>query len=353
MNKSFKLFTWMLSVAMLLATACTENDEPKPTPKPEEPQPEAKLELTLAVGEVTSSSIDYTITSNKEDATYYASLFAAEELASERDIAMKAAMLTVEEAYTGSKTFSVTDLKAESEYKVLYFGYDAAEKRYTTDYLVSDVIKTAKYEISDTIALQVVEGSITWREAYVKITPSAEDMEYIFDIMEKSEWEELYAEDAEAIVAARIAGWQQDVEDGLESNPTLDTWQKYMAYYQHNYPKTVAVSEYYNLRWDTDYVMYAFGMNDDGFQTASVVTVEFRTATPVASENTFVVEIGELTASTVAFNVTASNNDPYFLTIQVKRQLDNWVNWIECLRYIYLGGRTIAKAPDNHLILVE
>ena len=365
MNKSFKLFTWMLSVAMLLATACTENDEPKPTPKPEEPQPEAKLELTLAVGEVTSSSIDYTITSNKEDATYYASLFAAEELASERDIAMKAAMLTVEEAYTGSKTFSVTDLKAESEYKVLYFGYDAAEKRYTTDYLVSDVIKTAKYEISDTIALQVVEGSITWREAYVKITPSAEDMEYIFDIMEKSEWEELYAEDAEAIVAARIAGWQQDVEDGLESNPTLDTWQKYMAYYQHNYPKTVAVSEYYNLRWDTDYVMYAFGMNDDGFQTANVVTVEFRTATPVASENTFVVEIGELTASTVAFNVTASNNDPYFLTIQDKRYVDrfgegkneSWEDMIwdltfvktdeQIMDYIFSGSQSLTNDDIN------
>lgn len=348
----------------MLTAACTKSDEPKPEPKPE-PQPEVKLELTLAVGQVTSSSIDYTITPNIEDATYYVSLFAAEELASERDVAMKAASLILDEAYTGAQTFSATDLKAESEFKVLYFGYNAAEKRYTTDYIVSDVIKTAKYEISETIALQVVEGSITWREAYVKITPSAEDMEYVFDIMEKTEWEELYGEDAEAVVAARIEGWQQDVEDGLESNPTLDTWQKYMAYYQHNNPKTVAVSEYYNLRWDTDYVMYAFGMNDDGFQTANVVTVEFRTATPATSENTFAVEIGELTASSVAFTVTAANNDPYFLTIQDKRYVErfgegkseSWEDMIWDLTfvktdeqiqdYIFAGSQSLTNADIN------
>jgi hypothetical protein len=68
--------------------------------------------------------------------------------------------------------------------------------------------------------------------------------------------------------------------------------------------------------------MYAFGMNDDGYQTTDVVTVEFTTTTPEASNNSFVVEIGELTDSTVSFTVTTTNNDPYFLTIQDKRYVD-------------------------------
>ena len=363
MNKFLRLSAWMLSAAMLLTTACNETEEPTPQPKPE---PETKLELAFSTGQVTSTTITYTITPNIDDATYYAQLYAAEELTSERDIAMKAALMTMEGAYTGAQTITAEELTAESEYKVLYFGYDAAEKRYTTDYLVSDAIKTADFEISETIALELVAGSETWRNAYVKVQISDENLEYIFDIMEKSKWDSLYAENPEAIVAARIAGWEKDVNDGLESNPTMDTWQKYMAIYQHSYNQTVNASEYYNMYWSTEYVMYAFGMNDEGFQTTKVATVEFSTATPTPSNNTFSIEIGELTASTVAFNVTAANNDPYFLTIQDKRYVERffganatetWEDMIwdltfvktdeQIMDYIFAGSQSLTNADIN------
>ena len=363
MNKILKLSSWMLAAAMLLTTACNKTEAPAPQPTPE---PETKLELTFSAGQVTSTTITYTITPNLEDATYYAQLYAVEELQEERDIAMKAAIMTMEEAYVGKQTITAEELTAESEYKVLYFGYDAAEKRYTTDYLVSDVIKTADFEISETITLALVEGSETWRNAYVKVQISDESLEYIFDIMEKSKWEELYAEDPESIVSARIAGWEQDVNDGLESNPTMDTWQKYMAIYQHSNNQTVNASEYYNMYWSTEYVMYAFGMNDEGFQTTEVAVVEFSTATPEASNNTFSVEIGELTASTVAFTVTTTNNDPYFLTIQDKRYVDRffgenatetWEDMVWDLTfvktdeqiqdYIFAGSQSLTNADIN------
>ena len=363
MNKILKLSSWMFVATMLLTTACNKTEEPAPQPKPE---PETELELTFSAGEVTSTTITYTITPNLEDATYYAQLYAAEELQEERDIAMKAALMTMEEAYVGTKTIIAEELTAESEYKVLYFGYDAAEKRYTTDYLVSDVIKTTDFKISDTITLALVEGSETWRNAYVKVQISDESLEYIFDIMEKSKWEELYAEDPESIVSARIAGWEQDVKDGLESNPTMDTWQKYMAIYQHSNNQTVNASEYYNMYWSTEYVMYAFGMNDEGFQTTEVAVVEFSTATPEKSNNKFSVEIGELTASSVAFNVTTTNNDPYFLTIQDKRYVERffgenaketWEDMIWDLTfvktdeqiqdYIFTGSQSLTNADIN------
>ena len=361
MNKFLKLSTWMLLTASLFTTACNETEEPKP-----QPNPETKLELAFSAGQVTSTTITYTITPNIENATYYAQLYAAEELTAERDIAMKAALMTMEQAYTGTQTITVEELTAESEYKVLYFGYDAAEKRYTTDYIVSDVIKTADFEISETISLALVEGSETWRNAYIEVSLSDENLEYIFDIMEKSKWEELYAADPESVVSARIAGWEQDVLDGLDSNPTMDAWQKYMAIYQHSYPRTIDASEYYNMYWDTEYVMYAFGMNDEGFQTTKVAVVEFKTATPVASNNTFKVEIGELTASTVAFNVTTTNNDPYFLTIQDKRYVERffgenaketWEDMIWDLTfvktdeqiqdYIFAGSQSLTNADIN------
>ena len=360
MNKILKL-SWMFVAAMLLTTACNEPNEPTPPP-----QPEQKLELAFSAGQVTSTTISYTITPNIEDATYYAELFPAGELTSERDIAMKAALMTMEEAYTGTQTITAEELTAESEYKVLYFGYDATEKRYTTDYIVSDVIKTGNFEISETIALELVAGSETWRNAFVKVQISDENLEYIFDIMEKSKWEQLYAENPESIVAARIAGWEKDVDDGLEANPTMDTWQKYMAIYQHSRNQTVNASEYYNMYWATDYVMYAFGMNDEGFQTTKVATVEFKTATPTPSSNTFTIEIGELTASTVAFNVTAANNDPYFLTIQDKRYVERFLGanatetWEDMIwdltfvktdeqiqDYIFAGSQSLTNADIN------
>ena len=356
---------WVLAAAMMLTAACTEKEDPKPQPQPE-PEPEQKLELAFSAGAVTSTTITYTITPNIETATYYAELFAAEELTEERDLAMKAALMTMEEAYTGAQTITVEELTAETEYKVLFFGYDAAEKRYTTDYLVSDAITTADFEISETISLALVEGSETWRNAYIEVDLSDENLEYVFDIMEKSKWEALYANDPESIVAARIAGWEQDVLDGIESNPTMDTWQKYMAIYQHSYPRTINASEYYNMYWATEYVMYAFGMNDEGFQTTSVAVVEFETATPEASNNTFSVEIGELTASSVAFNVTATNDDPYFLTIQDKRYVERFIganateSWEDMIwdltfvktdeqiqDYIFSGSQSLTNADIN------
>ena len=342
MNKILKLSMWALSAAALFATACNETEEPTP-----QPEPETKLELTLSVGEVTSSTITYTITPNNDDATYYAQLYAAEELAEERDIAMKAALMTMEDAYTGKQTLTAEELNAECEYKVLYFGYDAEEKRYTTDYLVSDAITTANFEINETLKVSYVESSATWRDAWIDFAPSNNSTEYIFDFMEKSEWEELYGENPEAIVAERIRLWELDVESGLEFYPDLDTWQKYMQLSQHSGTKTINVSEYYNLRWSTEYIVYAFGMNDEGYQTTNVVVAEFATTTPEASANTLSITLGEVTESSVAFTVNASNDDPYFVSIQDKRYVERFGEGKEESWEDMIWDLTYSKTDDQ------
>ena len=342
MTKFIRLSTWMLSAAMLLGVACEKTPEPQP-----EPQPETKLELSFSAGEVTSSTITFTITPNIEDATYYAQLYAAEELDEERDIAMKAALMTMEEAYTGVQTITVEELDAESEYKVLYFGYDADEKRYTTDYLVSDAIKTANFEISESLEAEYVESSATWRDAWVDITPSSNDMEYIIGVMERAEWDELYAENPESIVAERIRLWEKDLEDGIEIYPDLDTWQKYMQLYQQSGTKTVYASDYCNLYWSTEYVLYAFGMNDEGYQTTAVVVTEFATTTPEASSNNFFVSIDNIGEDSVAFTITATNDDPYFVTIQDKRYVERFGDGKEESWEDMIWDLTFGKTDDQ------
>ncbi len=333
---------WILLAAMLFTTAC--NDTPEPEPKP---QPETKLELALSVGEVTSSSIAFTITPNIDDATYYTALYPADKLSSDRDIAVEAALLTMEQAYTGKQTITVEELNAESEYKVLYFGYNAEAKTYTTEFLVSEAIKTGDFEINESLEAEFVESSATWRDAWVDIKPSNNDMEYIFDFMEKAKWEELYGENPSAIVTERIRLWELDVEYGIEIYPDLDTWQKYMQLYQQNGTQTIHVSEYYNLRWGTEYIMYAFGMNDDGYQTTEVVVTEFATTTPEASANNLTITLGEVTESTVAFTVNTTNDDPYFVSIQDKRYVERFGDGKEESWEDMIWDLTFSKTDDQ------
>jgi hypothetical protein len=319
MKYLISILGWAMSASMLFMVACGGED------KPENDAPAKQLELNLIVGEVTPSTIDFTITPNQDGATYYAKVYLAEELSSERDIAKEAALLVIDQMPSvGVESFQAADHKANREYQILYFGYNADEKRYTTRYVVSEVVKTSVAEITGNLELNVVGGSETWRDALVKIVPSNNDLEYIVGFMSKAEWTQKYATNPNLIIQNRIDGWLYDVECGIDYLPELDTWQKYMQLCQLSGPKTISVAEYYNLRWAEEYVVYAFGMNDDGDTTANVVVKEFATTTPVASANQFSIEIGELTASSVAFTVTTTNDDPYFLTIQDKRYLERF-----------------------------
>lgn len=319
MKYLMSILGWAMSASMLFMVACSGED------KPENDAPATELELNLIVGEVTPSTIDFTITPNLDGATYYAKVCLAEELSSERDIAKEAALLVIDQMPSvGVKSFQASDLKANKGYQILYFGYNADEKRYTTHYFVSEVVKTSVAEITGALKLEVPKNSITWRDASVAIRPSSNDLEYVFGFMPKAEWEQKYASNPNAVIHDRIAGWEYDVECGIDYLPELDTWQKYMCLCQMSGARTISVAEYYNLRWAEEYVVYAFGMDDDGNTTANVVASEFATTTPVASTNQFSIEIGELTASSVAFTVTTTNNDPYFVSIQDKRYLERF-----------------------------
>lgn len=310
---------YTLCLSMLLMVACGGDDAPMKGTSP------AQLELNLKVDEITSSSIGFTIVPNDVNAFYYAKVYLAEALGSERDIAKEAALLIIDEIPSvGSTNFQASDLKANKEYQILYFGYNADEKRYTTRYFVSDIIVTAVADVTGALELEVPKNSITWRDASVAIRPSSNDLEYVFGFMPKAEWEQKYASNPNAVIQDRIAGWEYDVECGIDYLPELDTWQKYMYLCRMSGARTISVAEYYNLRWAEEYVVYAFGMDDDGNTTANVVAREFATTTPVASTNQFSIEIGELTASSVVFTITPTNDDQYYVSIQDKRYLERF-----------------------------
>ena len=57
---------------------------------------------------------------------------------------------------------------------------------------------------------------------------------------------------------------------------------------------------------------------------ADVVTTEFSTTKPVASENSFEIEINAVISTGVKFTITPTHNDPYFVTIQDKRYVERF-----------------------------
>ena len=71
------------------------------------------------------------------------------------------------------------------------------------------------------------------------------------------------------------------------------------------------------LDMSTDYVAYAFGLDNDGNLYMPVTTIEFRTPDPIVSDNTFNVEVLSVEDGTEDFTkkvnvkVTTTNDDPY------------------------------------------
>ena len=199
----------------------------------------------------------------------------------------------------------------EARNATLNVEYNGAETR-TIEVAQAAMAVAPKPELA-TFTLEV--SDITWNNASITVTPS-DDVEYILGVMTKEAFAP-YTEDAETLVAARIAEWQETAQQYIDMGYD-DPWQYYMCFEQRSGEKTydVKYDDIYNMDWDSEYVVYCFGMNDEGEQTASVAVKEFRTAAPVPSNNTFTITIDAMTKSSVEFTVEPTTDEPYYVTIE-------------------------------------
>lgn len=166
----------------------------------------------------------------------------------------------------------------------------------------------------ETPSLDVNISGITTTDATVTVTPSADDVTYYWSFDTRAGIEEKGGK--EGIIERQIANWTR-----LAGYYDNTTWQDMMKYSLVSGTTETMLSEYEQLQWSTDYVVYAFGMDQEGNVTAPLKVVDFTTATPVASENAFGVKVKSMvidsapTASRQTVNVTVSvtpaNDDPY------------------------------------------
>ena len=148
-----KKITWLMMLVAVFAVAMTscKSEDPTtpqqetPTPEPEpEPEPEPAAVFDIKVGEVTSSSIAYTVTPADLEAEYLCVLFDAEtvEETTRDEFLVQELMMELEaEARSTGKTLleympSVVDkgaiedglfqgLAPEADYYIIVFGVDA------------------------------------------------------------------------------------------------------------------------------------------------------------------------------------------------------------------------------------
>ena len=295
-----KKFITLALFAALALVGCKETNEPAPQPQPD-PTPEVTPTLTLESEaqmefgyEGGQGVIEYSLENAIEGATLTAECEA-----------VWVSNIVCAETVTFDVAENDTEESRETEVTVKY---DVASFVVT----VKQAAKSAEPELA-TITLEV--ENITWNNAEVVVTPSA-DVEYILGVMTKEAFAP-YAEDIESLVAARVEEWQETAQEYQDMGYD-DPWQYYMMNEQRS------GEDCYDLKWDdicmvdwdTDYVVYCFGMDDDGVQTTAVAIAEFRTEGPEASDNTFTITIDAMTKSSVEFTIEPTTEEPYYVTIE-------------------------------------
>lgn len=172
-------------------------------------------------------------------------------------------------------------------------------------------------------SLAIEVSDVSSMDAVVTITPTPDDISYYWNFADKETF--LADGGAEKAIENRIAVWER-----LASYYDNTTWQEMMGYELQYGTQTNSIAAFFydTLMYSTEYVVYGFGMDPEGNVTAPVVTAEFTTTSPEASDNTFDITIKSLEKGSYYYTATAhvqpSNNDRYMVRFFTKDFVDKF-----------------------------
>lgn len=207
MKKINFLMALMMAFTLLFAACEDPKVDPKPTPEPD-PVPPTPTETTfeVAVGEVTSSTVAYTVTPSDLEAEYLCVLYDAEtvEEFTRDEFLVENLMMELEaEARTTGKTLveympEVVDkgviadgkfqnLYPETKYYIIVFGVDAANE-YKANTAVSKTEVTTAEFVGLTTTFEV-ETIVDGNTATYNVTPSNNDDVWYFYTLPKATYD--------------------------------------------------------------------------------------------------------------------------------------------------------------------
>ena len=298
--KSYKVVVWGFENGP--TTAVYKSD----AFQPEEPVVEP-FSVSISTSEVTHEFVTYSVVPSANSYTYYHGLYTAEEIGADGGAALALSLVTedkFEQKLVAGNIETTVNVAPETEYRIMVFCYDVDKGEISSDIILSDAITTPAVPVEKpTLGIEVT--NIVWNGADIYLTPS-ESFMYYYAVFTKEKCDEKYPNRAD-FIQSTINMWKKEAYDyGYE-------WTEWMSYYT---TKGSGIADIGSLRWSTDYVFLAFGIAADGTVLTDICEAEFRTATPVASNNSFTISIDSTTQSSVEFTVTAANNDPYYVTVE-------------------------------------
>lgn len=350
MKKFFRIaYSVCAMLALVALVGCAkDNASLQPNPGPE-PGPEPSQKEMFVVESLEYNAVEVTINPSSEDVVYFAFLYPdTAEIIGERsqeeiyvDIRY---MDNFEDFLTqGAQTLTFQGLIGHSHYRVVYFEFDEALGKKRGDLILSERITTP--DAPEEIGVEVFD--IKGMSAKVTITPPTEDTRYYCWVYTVEDYERLQNASDYEILAYDYSYWlttSQMYGIELEEMIEFDTNVGSATYSTDDF---LFVAE-----WDTEYIVWVYGVTTKGEVTTNITRRTFKTAAPGTSSMTFDVPnvdvywYEETTAEGTirgwranATIVPSNKEEKYFATITNK----GWYDW-------YFTENNKGRSDDDYIM---
>lgn len=323
---NFKSITTCLMLTMATLVACSK-EKPETPKEPEAPKPLIEGSFEVKIDELKEDMVTITITPSAEVDYYYACLASdTYKYLGGADADIVADQLAGPNAeqmiFRGEQTLTFGGLIAHSHYRLLYFQYDSENKD-----IFGELHRSDRFTTPDgTEEFEIEVSNITGLSADVKITPDDPQMSYFWWIEEKVQYDEWFDSSDNLLIQNDFAFWQYYADlEGLN-------WKEVMRWdLTSGVTEDCSDSLYNLLMWDNEYMVYVYGLDQEGNLQTQMTKKHFKTnPKPAAQDVTFDIAI-ESTEWDTAFNKFAISakitpSDPeakYYVTITNM----SWYDW--------------------------
>lgn len=260
-------------------------------------------EITISATGITAGGVT-AVTSVTNDDPYVFLLREAAEFGDMTDADILAKILessTGEElagmTFAGSKTFPRSDLKPDTDYLALAFGYESG--------VATTTLTTARFfTMPEHWTIGVEIAALTKNTVTVHFTPSSGKPTYYGIIIDKAYFDD-FASDEEYI-KDDIDFFKMLAEEG--NKPLSAIIEERTVTGEQSLP-------FKELKPNTEYVAYAFGVNSDGTVTSGLFKEFFTTPKPQPSTNQLTLNVSRIGIDGALIEAGTTNSDPYILDV--------------------------------------
>jgi hypothetical protein len=344
MNKIFKSASILFATLSLLVIGGCSNDGPQDEPNPTPVQ----SDVEFRVESLEYDSVEVTITPKSDDVTYYAFLYPdTEEFMGREEVEIYVDLRWSDNfenfLTSGEQTLKFQGLVGHSYYRVVYFEFDEATGNKVGSIHYSDRIATP--DAPEEIGLEI--SDIKGMSAKISVTPPTEDLRYFVWVYTMDSYERYQHSSDYELLIYDYSYW------AYASQMYGITLEEMIEFDTNKGTKTYSTDDFLLVaEWDTEYLVWAYGVTTSGEVTTNITRRTFKTAAPVPSDMTFEVPnidvtwYEEETAEgpirgwrAKATIIPSNKEERYFATITNK----NWYDW-------YFTEDNDGRSDDDYIM---